>query len=463
MNNLWILTEEKPKLSVIYQIIKLYEKNFHKEIIFTNKLEIKPSFNNMNQFKFEYIVKGINIQNIDKIIIKIVSGNSSFLDFLIFEQANEPSNNLLNVPLMGIEETKTNDDESRNTSVYQRATKFVFIDAYYKNIKLYMLYNDELEARFDKKPSDTNIFGTNLILTLGVNIVGKNINQWFHNFNSIDEIIMFKNNMRKPPIGNVPITIIKSEENNTIFISARLSKPANKGNIAHDPNIGALSLIAKCLRYLGWNGKIIITNHGVTQEYINAHYTKNKFIYICQLLNIELENISLPNYIPLPINYWHYEMNSEKIASILLHIVGEYYGMREIYQNHAGCERGYFKDKYNNLITLPKKDIFNNNLYIPDLILHDVYTKHIFIIEGKKLSTLRIGLNELNNYDSIENYYIKRLYPDCQIHRYLSIFGGTNSALPHEKVLLYVNNYGDIFINPTAPSCIQEAFSSVMK
>lgn len=463
MNNLWILTEEKPKLSVIYQIIKLYEKKFHKEIIFTNKLEIKPSFNNMNQFKFEYIVKGINIQNIDKIIIKIVSGNSSFLDFLIFEQANEPSNNLLNVPLMGIEETKTNDDESRNTSVYQRATKFVFIDAYYKNIKLYMLYNDELEARFDKKPSDTNIFGTNLILTLGVNIVGKNINQWFHNFNSIDEIIMFKNNMRKPPIGNVPITIIKSEENNTIFISARLSKPANKGNIAHDPNIGALSLIAKCLRYLGWNGKIIITNHGVTQEYINAHYTKNKFIYICQLLNIELENISLPNYIPLPINYWHYEMNSEKIASILLHIVGEYYGMREIYQNHAGCERGYFKDKYNNLITLPKKDIFNNNLYIPDLILHDVYTKHIFIIEGKKLSTLRIGLNELNNYDSIENYYIKRLYPDCQIHRYLSIFGGTNSALPHEKVLLYVNNYGDIFINPTAPSCIQEAFSSVMK
>lgn len=463
MNNLWILTEEKPKLSVIYQIIKLYEKNFHKEIIFTNKLEIKPSFNNMNQFKFEYIVKGINIQNIDKIIIKIVSGNSSFLDFLIFEQANEPSNNLLNVPLMGIEETKTNDDESRNTSVYQRATKFVFIDAYYKNIKLYMLYNDELEARFDKKPSDTNIFGTNLILTLGVNIVGKNINQWFHNFNSIDEIIMFKNNMRKPPIGNVPITIIKSEENNTIFISARLSKPANKGNIAHDPNIGALSLIAKCLRYLGWNGKIIITNHGVTQEYINAHYTKNKFIYICQLLNIELENISLPNYIPLPINYWHYEMNSEKIASILLHIVGEYYGMREIYQNHAGCERGYFKDKYSNLITLPKKDIFNNNLYIPDLILHDVYTKHIFIIEGKKLSTLRIGLNELNNYDSIENYYIKRLYPDCQIHRYLSIFGGTNSALPHEKVLLYVNNYGDIFINPTAPSCIQEAFSSVMK
>ncbi len=34
-------------------------------------------------------------------------------------------------------------------------------------------YNDELEARESKKPSDTSVFGTNILLTLGVTIVGK--------------------------------------------------------------------------------------------------------------------------------------------------------------------------------------------------------------------------------------------------------------------------------------------------
>jgi hypothetical protein len=32
-----------------------------------------------------------------------------------------------------------------------------------KNVKLYMLYNEELEAREEKKPSDTSVFGTNIL------------------------------------------------------------------------------------------------------------------------------------------------------------------------------------------------------------------------------------------------------------------------------------------------------------
>ena len=108
---------------------------------------------------------------------------------------------------MGIEETKTSDEESRNTGVYQRGSKFVYINAYYKNIKLYMLYNEELGGREDKRPSDTSIFGTNILLTLGVNIVGKDTSRWFYRFNGLDELINFKNNMRQPPANNVPIII----------------------------------------------------------------------------------------------------------------------------------------------------------------------------------------------------------------------------------------------------------------
>lgn len=457
MDNIWILTEEKPKVSIICQIINLYERDFGGVIenMDCNNVKIKADFNG-GIFQFSYTVEGIILQDIDKIIIKTVSGSSSFFDFLVFKQENVPSEDVSGNLLMAIEETKTSDDESRNTGVYQRASKFAFIDAFYKDVNLYMLYNDELEAKEEKKPSDTSIFGTNMLLTLNVDIVGKDTSKWFKKFNSIEELIKFKSKMRQPPAGNIPINIGKFDDR--IEISGRLAKPANAGNIGHDPNIGALSLISKVLRTLGWNKKIVITRHGVTQKYINRTHGKNKFLYICSILNIELDGIIIPKEISLPEKYWHYEMKSEKVASILLHIVGEYHGLRGIYQNHAGCERGYFKTKKEQLITLPKKDRNGINLYIPDLILHDSASKYIILVEGKKISTLQAGINEIDNYGSIEIEFIKPHYKECQIYRCISIFGGNLTSLPHPKVVLYLSENGHVIINPNAPKCILDAF-----
>lgn len=457
MNHLWILTEEKPKASVILQIAELYQKEFYGKIYCPDKknVKIKPVFNN-GRFTFKYVVEGIKVENIQEIIIKTVSGSSSFFDFLVFEQEEQPYEGKPGNLLMAVEETKTSDDESRNTGVYQRASKFVFIDAFYKNVKLYMLYNDELELREEKKPSNTSIFGTNMLLTLGIEIVGKSMLQWFEKFSTIEEMIAFKSAMRQPPAGNVPINIIKF--NDRIEISGRLSKPLQAGNINHDPNIGALSLISKTLRKLGWKKRIVITHHGVSQEYINKTRGKNKFLYICRILNIELDGIQIPAGISFPDKYWHYEMSSEKMASILLHITAQYHGLREVYQNHAGCERGYFKTKNHQLIALPKKDRYRTNLYIPDLVLHDEKSDCIILVEGKKLSTLRAGVEEIENYDSIENEFIKLHYPECKIYRYLTIFGGNLNSLPHPKVLLYLSDNGTVIINPDSPQCIIDAF-----
>ena len=169
MDKLWILTEEKPKASVIGQIVNLYVKDFGGVISFIDKenIRIKPVFEN-GYFLFKYIVEGIVLKGISEIVIKTVSGSSSFFDFLVFKQEKQPVEGEQGNLLMAIEETKTSDDESRNTGVYQRASKFAFIDAFYKDVKLYMLYNEELEARENKKPSDTSIFGTNMLLTLDV-------------------------------------------------------------------------------------------------------------------------------------------------------------------------------------------------------------------------------------------------------------------------------------------------------
>lgn len=459
MDNLWLLTEERPKPSVILQITNMYCADFNDKITEQTEIKIKPIIEN-GVFKFVYVIEGLKVGKAAQIYIKTVSGSSSFLDFLLFKQEKAPTEgNPTDNLIMAIEETKTSDDESRNTGVYQRGSKFVYITPYYNNVNLYMLYNEELEAREDKKPSDTSVFGTNILLTLGVTIVGKNISKWFKPFNTLDELIRFKASMRQPPAGNIPITIKKYD--NRIEISGRLAKPADAGNIGHDPNIGAFSMISKCLRTLGWDKDIVITMHGVTQEYVNRTKGKNKFLYISNILGLRLDGITMPTKVELPESYWHYEMSSEKITSILLHVLGMYNGMYGVYENHAGCERGYFRTKSGRLITLPKKDKHGINLYLPDVVLYDEPTNNILLVEGKKLSTLANGIEEIQYYNSIEEGYIKPAYKDVSILRCVSIFGGNETGHLHNDVLIYMNLSGKIYINPNAPECVKSMFRAV--
>ena len=157
MDHLWLLTEERPKPSVVLQIIKMYCKDFDDRITLHNEIKILPHIKD-GVFQFVYEVEGLKVSKADTIFIKTVSGNSSFLDFLLFKQKRAPAEGRNSDHLiMAIEETKTSDDESRNTGVYQRGSKFVYITPYYQDVKLYMLYNDELEARESKKPSDTSV------------------------------------------------------------------------------------------------------------------------------------------------------------------------------------------------------------------------------------------------------------------------------------------------------------------
>lgn len=204
MKNLWILTEERPKKNVLAIIIQkfLKDQNF---VGFINPLRILPILEN-GKFTFTYEVKGVDCNKIGKIFIKTISGNSSFTDFLIFFQNEEPTEK--DNPIYAIEETKTDDKESRNTGVYQRCSKFVFLDYYFPNIKKIMLYHLQVEQK--EKPTETYIFGTKLLLTLGVEILGKKLDEnIFTPFKNIEEIIDFKESMRKAPAGNIPILLTK--------------------------------------------------------------------------------------------------------------------------------------------------------------------------------------------------------------------------------------------------------------
>ena len=119
-SNLWILTEERPKKEVLGVIIEKFAKD-HGIACFINNIRILPLLNKDKTFTFTYEVKGLDSQIVNQIFIKTVSGYSSFVDFLVFYQDNEPILN--DKPVYAIEETKTDDAESRNTGVYQRASK----------------------------------------------------------------------------------------------------------------------------------------------------------------------------------------------------------------------------------------------------------------------------------------------------------------------------------------------------
>lgn len=442
--NVYLLTEEKPKISTVKSIVQVYQNDFGKMVTFDQNIEIVPEVVR-GRFRYDYVVNGIHIEGINNVIIETVSGASSFLDYLFYVSEKSPKD-CSESPVFAVEETKTSDDESRNTGVYQRCSKFVFIKAYYPDIPLYMLYNDELELRVSKEPSDTSKFGTDMLLTNDVKIVGKPIEKWFHRFASYRDVIRFKNAMRRPPAGNTPI--LMQEFPDKITISGRLDKPQNIGKIAHDPNIGGFSIMAQTLRKLGWEKDIVITRHNVQQSYVTHTKGKNKFLFICKLLNIKLDGIKMPANVELPEDYWHYERSSEKVASIFLHLAAELGGCHEVYQNHAGCERGYFKDLAGNLVTLPKRvGSPERNLLIPDLVFRDDAHKIVYLIEGKKLSTLAAGLEEVEDYDDIESMYIKPSFRGYEVRRYVSIYGGNLTTLPNRKVLLYINEAGDVIVN----------------
>lgn len=459
--NLWILTEEHPKTSVIIEILRLFAEDFECGFI-VDSLRIIPILDKNNSFSFTYEVIGVVTRNsrcFEKIFIKSVSGSSSFVDFLVFFQETEPTTQ--DKPIYAIEVTKTDDSESRNTGVYQRCSKFVFVHNYYPTTKKVMLYDLQIVQK--NSPTETNIFGTRLLLTLGVQIRGKHLDQkLFTPFSEINEIIEFKKKMRPAPKGNVPI-LIKYKDANTIEISGRLVK---SNSLSHDPNIGALSIISAVIRKFGWKGDIVITHHGLDQSMVGKN---NKFIQIANTIGIKLQSLTVPQT-TLPCEYWHYDLKGEKIGTIFIHVTSENFAnAHSIFENHAGCEKGYFITDKGEPIPLPKyvnRALYKSGnksaiYYIPDLILLDNCNKEIINIEGKKYENKDKGIAELNNYDDIERDFIFKYYPIFNINRTVVLYGSKNKQITEKEIGFLLNENGELILGPTPPKLFSTAISNL--
>ena len=456
--NLWILTEERPKKSVLEMIFSYFAKDQNCGF-FGDTIRIIPLLDANKCFDFTYQVIGFTCAKVNKIFIKTVSGTSSFTDFLIYYQDNQPKPQ--DEPVYAIEETKTDDKESRNTGVYQRCSKFVFINYFYPNCKKVMLY--ALQVGQKEEPTETYIFGTRLLLTLGVEILGKQLDKnIFVPFSTIDEIIEAKSLMRRAPKGNAPILLTKFDEK--IQISGRLYK---SGSLSHDPNIGALSIIAAVLRRLGWEKEIEITQHGLSQSHVGS---RNKFIQIANQIGISLQGLTLPKA-SLPKDYWHYDLQGEKLGTIFIHLVVENFTESySIFENHAGCEKGYFHTSDGKHIPLAKyadREAYklgdkDQIVSIPDLVLLDIKETEAITIEGKKYQNKHQGIIELNNYDSFDAMYLKKYYSKFHIVRTVVLYGSTEEQIAEVEVGFLLNANGKLVLGIKAPKLFRRTINNLL-
>lgn len=457
--NIWLLTEERPKLTVVQNILQRFCEELSTACEFRNP-KILPIMRK-GKFTFCYKFTGLNGPAIKEIFILPVSGRSSFVDFMLFHQNKRPTNK--DSPNLLIEETKTDDTESRNTGVYQRSTKFVVTDYFYPGVKNIMLYNLQIPQK--THPTATDIFGTRMLLTYGVEILGKKHDPTVMKpFTSLDELIEAKNAMR-PPGNGVPIRITKTKD--IIKISAKLEK---NGRLAHDPNIGMLSIMCACIRQLGWEGRMLVINHGLTAS--SPLGDKSKFNYVAREYKIELEGLKLPSP-EWPEQYWQHEKNKEKTGTIFAHVIVENLTKGiAIYENHGGCERGYFMDCSQNPakpITVQKyadRERYKGGdkraiIHIPDLVLWEKESNKIYNIEGKTFENRGQGIDELANFDAFEEIIVKKYYPKATIKRSLILAGpgDPKDAQNIDELSLYLRDDGSITLGKSAGSLIKQAVS----
>lgn len=463
MKNLWLHTEERPRMNTIETMVAKFAADRKLKCELSENRRILPIMEN-GLFTFRYKIEGIECQEVENIYITIISGSSSFTDYLVFYSENPPTEK--DNPLYLIEETKTDDQESRNTGVYQRSSKFVYSSFFYPNTPQIMLYNLKINQK--EKPTPTYIFGTKLLKTIGVEVLGKNLQDGLYEpFTSVDELINLKNEMPLPRNG-VPVRIIK--EGDKIEISAKLEK---SGYLTHDPNIGMTTIIAYCLRKLGWGGRIVITKHGLPNQ--KSVGVKNKFVVIANKIGIELKGLEIPK-VSLREEYWGAENNKEKLGTIFVSILcEEFSNSTAIYENHGGCERGYFICAKNNdekaeYLAIPKYSDRKKYkagdktyiIYIPDVVVYDRERDIVINGEGKTYENREKGYEEIENYDFFEKNFIKNHYPKSKIVRTVILFGGKEKTIKNKKVGFLLNENGLIVLGKNAPELFKEALNNLL-
>ncbi len=167
----------------------------------------------------------------------------------------------------------------------------------------------------------------------------------------------------------------------------------------------------------------------------------------------------------LPAAYWNYTTKTEKLGTIFIHLLVEAFtNAHAIYENHAGCERGYFETPLGEYLALEKylDGDKSQQVFIPDLILFDGDRNEIIIIEGKTFEKRKEGIEQLDNYDSLENAYIKGHYNPQQIIRTVVTYGSQETDITEPEIGFMLNKDGIPVLGRQAPQIFTDAVNNML-
>lgn len=389
---LYIFTEERPRIDEIEEIVKLYGFKITKKL--------KLSFNKKDN-RLE--VTGVHKK---AVIVNIVSGNTSFVDYLVYHQVEFPT--YKTEPDYAIESTKSSVGDAGNMW-YQRLIKFAVFDIFYKNnkTKKIILYNVAKDN--SKGKADTNkpwIIGNMLGYTNGIENIVKNasykgINKKFTSIEHLAEVI---NSTRNTSGINNRVYIHEDR----IELQTKLMKKDSEGKekLAHDPNKGFAAGVIGAIRKIEKTKPIVIIKHQLPQ--LSNRELNNKFLYAIKSYgNVSLSGIKIDFDKVNQDKYDRYfkEENGEKVVSIILDIILSNRTKNTwdiLFTNHAGCEKGFLMID-NEVITIPK------SVQIPDIVLHNKKTKTVYILEAEKAKNYKTGVKQLETFGNFENLLKKEM------------------------------------------------------
>lgn len=338
----------------------------------------------------------LNVRGFENVSIEFIKPGGSMCDYIVMRDGK---------PFLLVEATQTTESESRNTCFGQRATKLVVARQYYPDIPFIFMYSQRPTFATDTARLHSRLYKTNGATVIYRDNPFTDIMGDVQPFETVNELI-FRVNSIKKKAGNVPLLIYQTDFD-TFTINALLSKGVTR-QVCNDPNIGIVSLLASTIHRLIPSCKIWVTSHGVEKMCSPSH----KFMMANRKLDLRLKGFDHVTTLGTQLNGSYYKKLrgtvSEKLSTILLHVLAYTNGVDILFHNHAGGARSKFLSQESN-ISIPKE------MNIPDLVLK--MNEEIYIIEGKSGdSGYKKAINQLKSLDDFENV-VKSAYPNAVIER----------------------------------------------
>jgi hypothetical protein len=405
-----VLTEETPNIDEIR--IMLEFNNYIIPSSYTNENIIPNIIDNV--FAGEWILtipEGI-------INIKLFKGKTSSVDYMLFSGDSELYNGYAGDALCILESTKTSDNVSRNTAVYQRISKFMTYNKMYPESKAIQIMF-WIDSNWSETLTQTAILGFRMMDTLNIKLfatIGSQLcdikdKYQIMPFTTTDSLIQCKNNIPQKK-GNQSIRLRRDDS--IFYISLKLDKGDGQyaGVISHDPNVGFLSAVLNCIEKIEPGSIYIIENHGIQQKYFDKS-PSSKLWYSLNKMNIVFNECTIKTLPELPNRYFDLENEmTEKLCTILCDMIST---TRTIFSNHGGCALTCIKGTN-------CEESVGRKMPRPDIVFEDECKKEILIIEGKLEKELTKGVKQLTE-EHLKGFVeiLNKNYPSHTIKKGLCI------------------------------------------